>query len=101
MVIKLPLVISHGINPIVFGLGCIHTSLYVGSTLVLLKNASDLESILEALKKFNVTTFAAIPATLTKILKFDRKILCDSFSNIKFSNILWFDRSISFYFYDI
>ena len=74
----LPLPLHHS-----FGLGCIHTSLYVGSTLVLLKNASDLESILEALKKFNVTTFAAIPATLTKILKFDRKILCDSFSNIK------------------
>ncbi len=74
----LPLPLYHS-----FGLGCLHTSLYVGSTLVLLKNASDLEFILEALKKFKVTTFAAIPATLTKILKFDRKILSDSFSNIR------------------
>ncbi len=74
----LPLPLHHS-----FGLGCLHTSLYVGSTLVLLKNASDLEFMLETLKKFKVTTFAAIPATLTKILKFDRKILTDSFSNIR------------------
>ena len=38
----LPLPLNHS-----FGLGCLHTSLYVGSTLVLLKNASNLEEILD------------------------------------------------------
>ena len=61
----LPLPLNHS-----FGLGCLHTSLYVGSTLVLLKNASNLEEILESLKKYEITTLAAIPATLTKILNF-------------------------------
>lgn len=74
----LPLPLHHS-----FGLGCVNTSLYVGSTLVLLKNASDLQKILESFKKFNITTFAAIPATLTKLLKFDRNILEKSFSNIR------------------
>ena len=74
----LPLPLHHS-----FGLGCIHTSLYVGSTVVLLKNPSDLGFMLEALKKFKVTTFAAIPATLTKLLKFDRKMLYDYFSSIR------------------
>ena len=66
-----------------FGLGCVHTSLYVGSTLVLLKNASNLQYILESLKKFNVSTLSAIPATLTKFLTFERSILEENFSNIR------------------
>ncbi|BDQ31812.1 long-chain-fatty-acid--CoA ligase [Nitrosopumilus zosterae] len=74
----LPLPLHHS-----FGLGCVHTSLYTGSTLVLLKNASNLEFMFETLKKFKVTTFAAIPATLTKILKFDRNLLESYFSNIR------------------
>jgi len=74
----LPLPLHHS-----FGLGCVHTSLYIGSTLVLLNNSSDLQQILESLKKFNITTLAAIPATLTKLLKFDRSILEDSFSNLR------------------
>jgi len=74
----LPLPLHHS-----FGLGCVHSSLYVGSTLVLLKNVSDLEQILESLKKYNITTFAAIPATLTKLLKFDRNTLEKYFSNIR------------------
>jgi len=74
----LPLPLNHS-----FGLGCIHTSLYVGSTLVLLKNASNLEEILESLKKYKVTTLAAIPATLTKILNFENKKLEDYFSEIR------------------
>lgn len=74
----LPLPLYHS-----FGLGCFHTSLFVGSTLVLLKNANNLEHILESLKKYHATTLAAIPATLTKFLKFDRNILDDRFSNIR------------------
>jgi len=74
----LPLPLNHS-----FGLGCIHTSLYVGSTLILLKNASNLEEILESLKKYKITTLAAIPATLTKILNFENKKLKDYFSEIR------------------
>jgi len=74
----LPLPLHHS-----FGLGCFHTSLFVGSTLVLLKNASNLEIILESIKKFEITTLAAIPATLTKLLKLDKKLLIDSFSNLR------------------
>jgi len=74
----LPLPLHHS-----FGLGCFHTSLFVGSTLVLLKNASDLEMILESIKKFKITTLAAIPATLTKLLKLDKNLLIDSFLNLR------------------
>lgn len=74
----LPLPLHHS-----FGLGCFHTSLYVGSTLVLLKNASSLDDILEAIKKYKATTLAAIPATLTKLLKFERSVLKDYFSNVR------------------
>ena len=74
----LPLPMHHS-----FGLGCFHTSLYVGSTLVLLKNANNLEYVLESLKKYNATTLAAIPATLTKFLKFDRNVLENYFANIR------------------
>ena len=74
----LPLPLHHS-----FGLGCIHTSLYVGSTLVLLKNASNLEYILESLKKFNGSTLAAIPATLTKFLTFEQNLLEEYFSKIR------------------
>jgi len=74
----LPLPLHHS-----FGLGCFHTSLMVGSTLVLLKNANNLEHILESVKKYSATTLAAIPATLTKFLNFDRRILEETFSNIR------------------
>lgn len=74
----LPLPMYHS-----FGLGCFHTSLCVGSTLVLLKNANNLEYVLESLKKHNATTLAAIPATLTKFLKFDRNVLENYFVNIR------------------
>ena len=74
----LPLPMYHS-----FGLGCFHTSLCVGSTLVLLKNANNLEYVLESLKKHNATTLAAIPATLTKFLKFDKNILEDYFANVR------------------
>ncbi len=74
----LPLPLHHS-----FGLGCIHTSLFVGSTLVLLKNASNLEIILKSLKKYSATTLAAIPITLTKFLKFDKNILKEEFLNLR------------------
>ncbi len=74
----LPLPMYHS-----FGLGCFHTFLCVGSTLVLLKNANNLEYVLESLKKYNATTLAAIPATLTKFLKFDRNVLENYFANIR------------------
>lgn len=74
----LPLPLNHS-----FGLGCVHSSLYVGSTLILLKNSSNLQYLLESLKKFNVTTFAAIPATLTKFLMFDKNDLENYFSDIR------------------
>tara|TARA_B100001123_G_scaffold353599_1_gene405675 strand:+ start:272 stop:1699 length:1428 start_codon:yes stop_codon:yes gene_type:complete len=58
----LPLQMSHS-----FGLGCLHTSLYVGSTLVLQKNPNTPE-ILDLIKKYNITTLAAIPSTLSNIV---------------------------------
>lgn len=74
----LPLPLYHS-----FGLGCFHTSLYVGSTLVLLKNANNLENILKSIKKYKATTLAAIPATLTKLLKFEKSVLQDYFSKMR------------------
>ncbi len=66
-----------------FGLGCLHTSIHMGSTFVLLKNANNLENILNSLKKFNATTLAAVPATLTKLLRFENQYLKEKFSNIR------------------
>jgi len=74
----LPLPLHHS-----FGLGCLHTSLMVSSTLVLLKNANNLEKILDCLKKYNATTLAAIPATLTKLLNFDMHSCEDVFSSLR------------------
>jgi len=66
-----------------FGLGCLHTSIFAGSTVVLLKNADNLENILESVKKYNATSLAAVPATLTKFLKLDRKILDDCLQGLR------------------
>jgi len=74
----LPLPLHHS-----FGLGCLHTSLYIGSTLILLKNTNDLQSILDIIKKYRATTLAVIPATLTKFLKFNENELINYFSSIK------------------
>ena len=57
----LPLPLSHS-----FGLGCLHTSLYVGSTLVI-QNGPTIYDILNSIKKYDVTTLAAVPSTLSKI----------------------------------
>jgi len=73
----LPLQMSHS-----FGLGCLHTSLYVGSTLVLQKNPKPLD-ILESIGKYNVTTLAAIPSTLSNIVSnYDAELL-NSLSNLR------------------
>ena len=74
----LPLPLHHS-----FGLGCLHVSLFVGSTLILLKNSSNLQNILDIIKKYDATTLAAVPATLSKLLKFNENNLEDYFSNIR------------------
>lgn len=74
----LPLPLYHS-----FGLGCVYTSITVGSTIILHKDASNLLNLLNSIKKFNATTFAAIPTTLTKFLKFENSDLKDNFSNIR------------------
>ncbi len=74
----IPLPLHHS-----FGLGCLHASIHVGATMVLLKNVNDLEYVLKALKEFKATTLAAVPPTLTKFLKFDMDSLNDYFLNIR------------------
>jgi len=73
----LPLQMSHS-----FGLGCLHTSLYVGSTLVLQKNPNA-DDILSSIKKFNVTTLAAIPSTLSTITSNNSDDLLQPLSNLR------------------
>ena len=58
----LPLPLSHS-----FGLGCLHTSLYVGSTLIIHKG-TEIHQILNSIKKYNASTLAAVPSTLSKIV---------------------------------
>ena len=58
----LPLPLSHS-----FGLGCLHTSLYVGSTLIIHKTV-EIPQIFDSIKNYNATTLAAIPSTLSKIV---------------------------------
>ena len=52
-----------------FGLGCVHTSILSGASLIIQKNSSNVKEILECFKNKNATTFAAVPATLTTIIK--------------------------------
>ena len=74
----LPLPLYHS-----FGLGCVYTSITVGSTIILHKDASNLSNLLNSIKKFKATTFAAIPATLTKFIKFENSDLKNNFSDIR------------------
>ena len=60
----LPLSLSHS-----FGLGCLHTALYVGSTIILHKNSTDIRKILESVLENEATTLAAVPATLSKMVE--------------------------------
>ena len=48
-----------------------------------MKNADNLENILESVKKYNATSLAAVPATLTKLLRLDRKILDDCLQGLR------------------
>ena len=73
----LPLPLSHS-----FGLGCLHTSLYVGSTLVLQKN-SNTTDILNSIKKYNATTLAAVPSTLSTITSNSSTDSLDPLSNLR------------------
>ena len=59
----IPLSLSHS-----FGLGCVHASLFVGSTIILHKSTMNLLEILKSIKESNATTFAAVPATLTTLV---------------------------------
>lgn len=74
----LPLPLSHS-----FGLGCLHASLSVGSTLVLLKNATNTMDILKSIKKNNATTLAAVPLTLNKILKEHEDVCSGHLGNLR------------------
>ena len=74
----LPLPLHHS-----FGLGCLNTSLFSGGTLVLLQNASDLSEILKIIKEYEITVFAAVPATLIKILKFYKNDIKNDFKNLR------------------
>ena len=59
----IPLSLSHS-----FGLGCLHASLCVGSTVILHRNTMNILDILNSIKENNATTFAAVPATLTSLV---------------------------------
>ena len=52
-----------------FGLGCLHVSLFLGSTVILVENTSDIELLLDLTTKNNATTIAAVPITLNKIIQ--------------------------------
>ena len=58
-----PLPLSHS-----FGLGCLHVSLFNGTTLILHKNTMNILDILNSIEENNSTTFAAVPATLTSLV---------------------------------
>ncbi len=60
----LPLSLSHS-----FGLGCFHAAIYVGSTIILHRNSTDIEKILKSIVKNKATTLAAVPATLSKMVE--------------------------------
>ncbi len=59
-----PLSLSHS-----FGLGCLHTSLYSGSTIILHKNTINPLDLLKSINEYNASTLAAVPPTLAKLLK--------------------------------
>ena len=73
-----PLPLSHS-----FGLGCLHVSLFVGSTFVLLDNASNIDLLINSIKKYDATTLAAVPTTLNKIIQQKNKNIENEFNNIR------------------
>jgi len=66
-----------------FGLGCLHTSICTGASLVMYKNSTDITKILDSMKIYNATTFAAVPATLTTMLQNFKNKVEDYFSNLR------------------
>ena len=73
----IPLPLSHS-----FGLGCLHTSLYVGSTVVL-HQSMDIPQILNSIKKHNASTLAAVPPTLSKIVSNNLEDTLNSLSKLR------------------
>jgi len=74
----LPLPLSHS-----FGLGCLHTSIFVGSTLILHKNMNNTSDIFSSIDEYSATTFAAVPASLTKLIKQQLSEVTDVFKNLR------------------
>ena len=73
----LPLPLYHS-----FGLGCLHTSLYTGATLVLHKD-TNISEISYSIKNNSASTLALVPATLTKILQDPKDGILDSLSRLR------------------
>ena len=73
----LPLPLSHS-----FGLGCLHTSFYVGSTLIIHKTA-EIPQILDSIKNHHASTLAAIPSTLSKIVSNSFNDSSNTLSNLR------------------
>ena len=74
----LPLPLSHS-----FGLGCLHTSICIGSTLILHKNMVNTSEIFSSMNEYSATTFAAIPTSLTKLTKYQLSEVSDVFKNLR------------------
>jgi len=74
----LPLPLSHS-----FGLGCLHTSICVGSTLILHKNMINTQEIFSSMNEYSATTFAAVPTSLTKLIKSELPDVTDVFKNLR------------------
>ena len=74
----LPLPLSHS-----FGLGCLHTSICVGSTLILHKNMINTSEIFSSINEYSATTFAAVPASLTKLIKHQLSEVTDIFKDLR------------------
>ena len=73
----LPLPLSHS-----FGLGCLHTSFYVGSTLIIHKT-TEIPQILDSIKNHHASTLAAIPSTLSKIVSNSFSDSSNTLSNLR------------------
>ena len=74
----IPLPLSHS-----FGLGCLHTSLFVGSTIILHKNFIKTSEIFESITNYSATTIAAVPFSLTKLIKTESTKVKDTFRNLR------------------
>ena len=67
-----------------FGLGCMHTTFFVGSTLILHQNATDLNQLADSISYHNASTFSSVPSTLSKLLEtFSTDKMNDIFSNLR------------------